>query len=278
MQLADLLVLGAVAGFTIYIGLPVARMKWASGQIKGLLNAAAAGILLFLLVDVMGDAFETVGQKALASLAGASPVATGLAYAGLLVGGVSAGLLGLVWFEKRYIFSQTPKSAVMGALAENKLPLALSDDRARRIALMIAIGIGLHNFSEGLAIGQSYAGGAISLALLLVVGFGLHNATEGFGIAAPLSGSKPGWKFLALLGLIGGGPTFLGTLVGSFWVSPALGVFFLALAAGAIIYVLKELLYHGRTHGEGVAAMGFLLLGFFAGFGTDLLLKYASGA
>jgi ZIP family zinc transporter len=88
---------------------------------------------------------------------------------------------------------------------------------------LIAIGIGLHNFAEGLAIGQSAAGGEISLALTLVVGFGLHNATEGFGIVAPLSGGRerPSWRFLGLLGLIGGGPTFFGTLVGQAWVSDA---------------------------------------------------------
>ncbi len=278
MQLLDLVLLGAVAGFTIYLGLPIARLKSASAGLKGMLNSAAAGILLFLLVDVMGDAFETTSGKVLAALAGTEPMSSALFYPLLLVGGVSVGLLGLVWFEDRYIFGQVPKGAVSRALAESKPPAALSEDKANRIAMMIAIGIGLHNFSEGLAIGQSYAGGAISLALLLVVGFGLHNATEGFGIAAPLSGFKPSWKFLALLGLIGGGPTFIGAIIGGFWVSEAASLFFLALAAGAIIYVVKELLYHGRIHGEGLKVMGCLVLGFFIGFGSDLLIKYALGS
>ena len=101
-------------------------------------------------------------------------------------------------------------------------------DTARRLALMIAVGIGLHNFSEGLAIGQSAASGEISLALLLIIGFGLHNATEGFGIVAPLPSGKdrPGWGFLALLGLIGGGPTFVGTIIGQAVVSDILSVGF----------------------------------------------------
>lgn len=86
----------------------------------------------------------------------------------------------------------------------------------RSLALMIAIGLGLHNFSEGLAIGQAAATGAIAFATVLIVGFGLHNVTEGFGIAAPMASDsdRPSWSFLGVAGLIGGGPTFLGTIVG----------------------------------------------------------------
>src|SRR5262249_52712351 len=105
----------------------------------------------------------------------------------------------------------------------------------RRLALLIATGIGIHNFGEGLAIGQSAATGEIALALVLIIGFGLHNATEGFGIVGPMSSEPelPSWRFLALLGLIGGGPTFLGTVIGFSWVSTALEVLFFALAAGS---------------------------------------------
>jgi ZIP family zinc transporter len=244
-------------------------MRSASPKVKGMLNSAAAGILLFLFVDVMGNAFEATSGNVLGALSGTVPAQSGLLYLVLLVGGVALGLLGLVWFEGRYISRQMPTDEPQGGFSEG---------RAQRIAMMIATGIGLHNFSEGLAIGQSYAGGAISLALLLVIGFGLHNATEGFGIAAPLSGFLPSWKLLALLGLIGGGPTFLGAILGSFWVSPATSVLFLALAAGAILYVVKELLYHGRIHGEGLSVMSCLVLGFFIGFATDLLIKFASGS
>ena len=115
---------------------------------------------------------------------------------------------------------------------------------ARWLALFIATGIGLHNFSEGLAIGQAAALNELSLAYVLVIGFGLHNATEGFGIVAPLSGDaeKPSWRFLALLGVIGGLPTFFGTLVGQAWTSTAVSILFLTLAAGSILYVVMELL------------------------------------
>ena len=100
---------------------------------------------------------------------------------------------------------------------------------ARWLALFIATGIGLHNFSEGLAIGQAAALDKLSLAYVLVIGFGLHNATEGFGIVAPLSGDaeRPSWRFLALLGVIGGFPTFFGTVVGQAWTSTAVSILFL---------------------------------------------------
>ena len=106
-----------------------------------------------------------------------------------------------------------------------------------RLALLIAVGIGLHNFSEGLAIGQSAAGGELGLAVLLVIGFALHNATEGFGITAPFAAAqvRPSWAVLGLLALIGGGPTFVGTLIGQAFTNDAVSILFLALAAGSIL-------------------------------------------
>jgi zinc transporter, ZIP family len=109
---------------------------------------------------------------------------------------------------------------------------------------------------------------------MLVIGFGLHNATEGFGIVAPLSGEPevPSWRFLALLGLIGGGPTFIGTLVGQAWVSETVQVAFLALAGGSILYVVMELLgVCSRLGSKTIIAWG-VLLGLLLGFGTDMVL------
>jgi ZIP family zinc transporter len=150
---------------------------------------------------------------------------------------------------------------------------------ARWLAVFIAAGIGLHNFSEGLAIGQSAAKGELSLALVLVIGFGLHNATEGFGIVAPLSGESelPSWRFLATLGLIGGAPTFLGTVVGQAWTSTAVSIVFLALAAGSILYVVIELLGVCRAFAQRTVVMWGVLLGVFLGFATDFVLV-AAGA
>ena len=120
---------------------------------------------------------------------------------------------------------------------------------ARQLALLIAVGIGAHNFAEGLAIGQSAASDDIALATVLVIGFALHNATEGFGIVAPLAGDVdadggrrvPSWPFLLTLAAIGGGPTFVGTWVGHGFTSEALSVAFLSLAAGSITYVILQL-------------------------------------
>jgi ZIP family zinc transporter len=152
-------------------------------------------------------------------------------------------------------------------------------DPARRLALLIATGIGLHNLAEGLAIGQSAASGEMTLAVLLVVGFGLHNATEGFGIVAPLAGARnrPGWGFLALLGLIGGGPTFVGTLIGQSFVNDTVSMAFLTLAAGSILYVVAQLLKIGFKLGRPLPLYWGLSAGLLLGFATDFFLAAMGG-
>lgn len=134
--------------------------------------------------------------------------------------GLGAGLIGLTVFEQSFMRNRGPADPV-------KSPA--------RLAFMIATGLGLHNFSEGLAIGQSAGRGEITFAALLIIGFGLHNATEGFGIIGPQVGLKPSWSFLGLTGLVGGGPTFLGTMVGYYVLSTPMSVLFLSLAAGALL-------------------------------------------
>jgi zinc transporter, ZIP family len=142
--------------------------------------------------------------------------------------------------------------------------------------LTIAAGIGLHNFSEGLAIGQSSGRGEIGFAVLMIVGFGLHNATEGFGIIGPMVGKEiPSWRFLGLVGLIGGGPTFLGTLLGYFMVSDAMSVLFLSLAAGALVYIISELFHLERRPDTRLAGGWGILAGFLFAFLTDLILVFA---
>jgi ZIP family zinc transporter len=148
---------------------------------------------------------------------------------------------------------------------------------AQWLSIFIATGIGLHNFSEGLAIGQSAARDLKSLALVLVIGFGLHNATEGFGIVGPLSGDAqpPSWRFLGLMGLIAGAPTFIGTLVGHSWTSENLSILFFALAAGSILYVVVELLNVCRTFSSKSLTAWGIVLGLTLGFATDFVLVAA---
>ncbi|MFY9614761.1 MAG: ZIP family metal transporter, partial [Candidatus Dormiibacterota bacterium] len=166
-----------------------------------------------------------------------------------------------------------------GALVAAQAPPITVAASGRWLAMMIAIGLGLHNFSEGLAIGASAASGAIAFATVLIIGFGLHNVTEGFGIAAPTATDDraPSWLFLLAAGLVGGGPTFIGTVIGYNFSNRYVFVLFLALAAGALIYVISEMIAVGRRMNSQVALAWGLLLGFLAGYGTDLLLSWAGG-
>ena len=256
MSWPQTVLLGAIAGFTIYLGLPAGRIKKMGENTRAFLSMSSTGILLFLFYDIFKQLAEPV-ETALQ----AKSYSEFALLLGIFVIGFGGGLLGLIVFEQRFIKS----AAVAGKLS---LPI--------RLALMIAVGIGLHNFSEGLAIGQSAGRGAIGFAILLIVGFGLHNATEGFGIVGPLVGKeRPSWKFLGLVGLIGGGPTFLGTLVGYFFVSDAMSVLFLAMAAGALVYILGELFHLERRPGTRMAAGWGVLVGFLFAFLTDLILTFA---
>src|SRR5690348_6515401 len=158
--------LGAIAGGTIFLGLPVARMRGLPTPVQGLLNAFATGILVFLLWDILSHAGGPV-EGALKS----SPE-TFTAMLAIFAVGIGAGLLGLVYFNR----------AIFGRLRHGA-----HAPGPRNLAMAIATGLGLHNLSEGLAIGESAHAGAIAFAGVLVVGFALHNITEGFGIAAPMT-------------------------------------------------------------------------------------------
>ena len=252
--------LGALAGATVFLGLPVARMKGLPKSVQGFLNAFATGILVFLLWDILDHAGGPVTGALEQSQRG-----TFIAMALIFAVGIAAGLLGLVYFN-RTVFSH--------------LRHATANPSARSLSLAIATGLGLHNLSEGLAIGESAHVGAIAFTGVLAVGFALHNITEGFGIAAPMTTetSQASWRFLGLVGLIGGGPTFVGTWIGYLASSTYFSVAFLAVAAGALLYVLNELFNLGRKLNSPPAFAWGLLLGFLTAYATELFLTATSGA
>ncbi|KDF01442.1 zinc permease [Mycolicibacterium aromaticivorans JS19b1 = JCM 16368] len=269
MSASQIALLGGFAGFTIFLGLPIGRLRAPMPNLKTALNAVAIGILVFLLWDVLAHAWEPV-DRALA----AKQIGHALVNGALLAATFGTGLIGLVWVDG---WRRRSRATNEISSAPTDVGGTTKTTHARRLAIMIASGIGLHNFAEGLAIGNSAATGELSLAVLLVIGFALHNATEGFGIVAPLTGQRPSWGFLALLGLVGGGPTFVGTLVGQRFVSEEVSVAFLGLAAGSILYVVIELLAVARTSDlKAVTAWG-VFLGVVAGFATDAIIT-AAGA
>ncbi len=258
MNLPTLFLLGFIAGGTILIGLPIGRLRGFNSTLRAALSMLAAGILVFLLVEIMGQACSQTASVLRSAVAGNSGAAQAAWMISLLVIGFIIGLVGLVKVEQHIVHSSAPFSP-------------------KNLSFMIAIGIGLHNLSEGLAIGQAYSQGMNGLTISLIVGFALHNATEGFGIMGPIvrSGERPSWKSIFILAAIGGGPTFIGTLLGSLWSSTALSVFVLSMAGGSLVYVLKELLHGARKETAQVAIMAALALGFTIGWGTEVIADMA---
>lgn len=264
MSQGTAVLLGAFAGATIFLGLPVARVRGLPKTVQGFLNAFATGILVFLLWDILSHAGEPV-SVALVAVRHNAAVGPFVAMAAIFAIGIAAGLLALVYFNR----------AIFGRIKHGDV-----SPSPQHLSLAIATGLGLHNMSEGLAIGESAHTGAIAFAGVLVVGFALHNVTEGFGIAAPMTMSpkRASWGFLGLAGLIGGGPTFLGTWIGYLASSNYVYVAFLAIAAGALLYVLNELFHVGRRLSTPPTFAWGLLVGFLTAYATDLFLTLASGA
>ena len=274
MSTGQTLLLGAIAGVTIFIGLPIGRMHGISPKLKAFFTATATGILIFLFWDVVSEAVDPIETALDAKHWGRFAGVSAIALAGFIV-----GLMSLVYYDSWIKARQ--RKAMLGPGAASVAEFSRTHQpglsAAQWLSVFIATGIGLHNFSEGLAIGQSAAQDLTSLAVVLVIGFGLHNATEGFGIVAPLSGEAelPSWRFLGLMGLIGGAPTFVGTVIGHSWTSQNLSILFFTLAAGSILYVVMELLNVCRTFGSKQLTAWGIILGLTLGFATDFILVAA---
>jgi zinc transporter, ZIP family len=283
LSFAETVLLGGLAGITIYLGLPFARLNAVSGRARVALAMFAVGVLAFLFAEVLVHGFELVEEAVEGYEEGEQGIGEGLGLLALFAGGFAVGSAGLAMVE-RWMRPRAERPAPIAGGATDAMTVeqakALAEgkrsprDLALRTGMTIAAAIGLHNFAEGLAIGVSASTGEISLATVLIVGFALHNATEGFGIIGPLGDVRPSWSWLALAGLVGGGPVFLGSIVGYNVTSDPLELAFYALSAGAILYVIGEVWTGVRRLGHRELGLWMLALGVFVGAVTDLVVVY----
>ena len=282
MPFSETVALGAIAGFTIFLGLPLGRLRTLNERARVGLAMFAVGILAFIFVDVLSNGFSIV-DAALNHYKDHTGSLGRVVWLTTLLGvGFLAGSAGLAVIERRMRPVAPPGPPIAGgattvAGAEARALLGEAEQarrRALRRGLTIAMAIGLHNFAEGLAIGVAARAGAVSLATVLIIGFALHNATEGFGIVGPLGGVTPSWRWLFAVGLIAGGPTFLGSMVGFAVTSEPLELVFYALAGGAIFYVIGEVWQGMRRYGHRELGLYLVSVGFMVGVITDLIVSY----
>ncbi|MCU1516526.1 MAG: metal transporter [Pseudarthrobacter sp.] len=245
----------------IYVGvIPVALgMLWmpfvrrSSASWVRVLLGVTVGLLAFLAIDATLEAVELVAGNG--AFGGPMVVFLGALTAYLILEGTDA------WMRRRQELGATGRPA----------PLP-----PQRLALLIAIGIGLHNLGEGLAIGSAYAVGSLALGASLIVGFAIHNTTEGLAIVTPLAKQPPGLGRLALLGLIAGAPAAAGALIGATVYQPALAAFLLGVGAGAVAQVAVKLLPLLRdTTGKTFTPLtgAGIILGMALMFTTGLLVQ-----
>ena len=211
--------------------------------------ALTAGLLSFLALDALAEALDL--QAALPS---------GLQGPGLILLGVAASYLGLTFVSQRFSGAgQRERSAPLEGIA---------------LATLVAIGIGLHNLGEGLAIGSSIALGELALGTFLIVGFMVHNITEGLGIAAPIAGGeRVGLARLGVLAIIAGAPAIVGAWIGGFITSDLLGVFFFSIAVGAALQVVVEVVRYVARRAPGGLRSGPVIGGYLAG----IVVMYSTG-
>lgn len=249
---------GLMALLGIYVGvIPVALgMLWLPwirrippAWLRGIM-ALTVGLLVFLAIDALLEGTE-LGAEGSQAFGGTALVWIGAVVAYLLLSGVS------VWLSGR-----TRKARAAGRTGSH-------------LATLIAVGIGLHNLGEGVAIGSAYTTGALALGAFLVVGFAIHNTTEGLAIVGPIASEQPTLRRLATLGLLAGGPAVLGAWLGAAAFNTSVAAFLFGFGAGAIVQVIVQLLPSLRD-GSGrllhPAAVGGLIGGMALMFGTSLLV------
>jgi ZIP family zinc transporter len=245
----------AVIGFLVGV-VPVAlglgwlpSLRGAGSRWVAAFMALTAGLLSFLALDALTEALDL--QAGLPS---------GFQGPGLILLGVSASYLGLTFVATRF--------STRGA-SERSAPL-----EGVALATLVAIGIGLHNLGEGLAIGSSIALGELALGTFLIVGFMVHNITEGLGIAAPIAdGARVSLARLAVLALVAGAPAIVGAWIGGFITSDVLGVLFFALAVGAALQVVVEVGRYVARRAPGGLRSGYVIGGYL----TGITVMYATG-
>jgi zinc transporter ZupT len=210
--------------------------------------ALTGGLLTFLALDALSESLQLQ-----AALPGP------LAGPGLVLLGASVSYLGLTFVSRR-MSAGSGSAGGLGGLA---------------LATLVAVGIGLHNLGEGLAIGSSFALGELALGTFLIIGFMVHNVTEGLGIAAPIAeGGKPSsFRRIAVLALVAGAPTILGAWLGGFLTNDFLGVVFFAAASGAALQVVTEVGRYLARRAPGGLTSGYVMGGFVAG----VVIMYSTG-
>ncbi len=265
MAVADFgvfILLTAAMGFSIFLSLPIVYSKRAQGRWAIGLNAAAIGILIFLLVDVFSDAATILYPNG--------------SYVANLGYSLAFAIAFVVAFVSLYFVDNIPRGSPLAADATLD-----ATNGPRTTAIIIALGIGLQNLTEGLVFGGNWAAGSLGVVAVVFLGFFLQNITEGFPITSPFLGTDARRSVALMVGLflVGGAPTLIGGAVGYFWTDPLLLVVFDALAIGAITYVILPMLRVAFRPLETRAASlarnrlvyAGILVGFVLGFAVNAI-------
>ncbi len=238
------LLLGLLAGITIFLGLPILALNKLKEK-QMILTIFACGILIFLLVEIVAHAFEEIEEEIENALEKKISVIPALTTISLFLISLTVMMLAFALFEETFFKAQKT-----------------DEQKAFIQALLIAISIGVHNLSEGLLIGNSYSQGATRFALFLAIGFAIHNATEGFAIFTPLKITLKNMKKLLALGAIGGLPTLFGAWLGTMFHSVSALIVFSGIASGGLVYVIWQILAHikegNKIHTTTMLAAGFV--------------------